>query len=241
MMAACGRTIASPSLLARRGGATAPSLTRRALATTTTSSRRLGGFDAPRGAGSAGTPRGVVLAAASPRDASSSSFPARAAPSSSFTVRRAGLIPASTCVPSGASSSCAPRRLAVLAAGAAGGADASAKKGNKKDRKKKEDSVYSKTVLLPQTSFEMRANSVTKEPAIQSWWAENGVYEQIASREGANGETFTLHDGPPYANGGTRIESETETDCFPCDPVRVVGRRSLRRSFYRARVTPRTF
>ena len=53
----------------------------------------------------------------------------------------------------------------------------------------------------------MRANSVTKEPAIQSWWAENGVYEQIASREGANGETFTLHDGPPYANGGTRIES----------------------------------
>ena len=28
----------------------------------------------------------------------------------------------------------------------------------------------------------MRANSATKEPAMQEWWASEGVYEEIASR-----------------------------------------------------------
>ncbi|GAB4814888.1 hypothetical protein N2152v2_001934 [Parachlorella kessleri] len=65
--------------------------------------------------------------------------------------------------------------------------------------KEKEESVYSKTVNLPQTVFDMRANSVVREPQLQQWWEENRIYEKL-SRENP-GEPFTLHDGPPYANG----------------------------------------
>lgn len=69
--------------------------------------------------------------------------------------------------------------------------------------KTKEEGPYSSTVNLPVTSFDMRANSVVKEPQIQEFWAENRVYESL-SRSG-DGETFTLHDGPPYANGDLHI------------------------------------
>ena len=63
--------------------------------------------------------------------------------------------------------------------------------------------MYSDTVRLPKTPFELRANSVKREPEIQAFWEEEGVYERISSREGA--EPFTLHDGPPYANGDLHI------------------------------------
>ena len=56
---------------------------------------------------------------------------------------------------------------------------------------------------MPQTTFEMRANSVQKEPKMQAWWAERGVYERLQARE--DGAAFTLHDGPPYANGDLHI------------------------------------
>ncbi len=62
---------------------------------------------------------------------------------------------------------------------------------------------YSATVRLPTTSFNLRANAVVREPEIQRWWAESKVYEQLA--EGNPGETYTLHDGPPYANGDLHI------------------------------------
>jgi len=40
----------------------------------------------------------------------------------------------------------------------------------KKTSKNGEDSnAYSKTVILPQAKFEMRANSVLKEPLMQKW------------------------------------------------------------------------
>lgn len=69
-----------------------------------------------------------------------------------------------------------------------------------KGRKKKEDdSPYSPTVLLPQTSFSMRANSLKREPELQTWWRENAIYEELV-RSNDKG-SFTLHDGPPYANG----------------------------------------
>ena len=67
----------------------------------------------------------------------------------------------------------------------------------------KPKSVYSDTVNLPQTPFQLRANSVKREPEIQAFWDENGVYERLRSREGV--ESFTLHDGPPYANGDLHI------------------------------------
>lgn len=52
---------------------------------------------------------------------------------------------------------------------------------------------------LPQTKFNMRANSTQKEPEIQRRWQENRVYEQLV--ESNPGPIYTLHDGPPYANG----------------------------------------
>jgi len=78
-------------------------------------------------------------------------------------------------------------------------------KGGKKDRKKPKDEggPYSSTVRLPVTDFNMRANSVVREPQIQAFWAEQRVYEELAANN--PGDTFTLHDGPPYANGDLHI------------------------------------
>ena len=62
---------------------------------------------------------------------------------------------------------------------------------------------YKDTVLLPKTTFEMRANATRREPEIQQFWAEHQVYEHLA--ETNPGEPFVLHDGPPYANGDLHI------------------------------------
>jgi len=68
------------------------------------------------------------------------------------------------------------------------------------DKKK----TYKDTLNLPRTTFDMRANLLQKEPAIQKKWAESKLYEQI--REGRKGcERFILHDGPPYANGNIHM------------------------------------
>jgi len=63
---------------------------------------------------------------------------------------------------------------------------------------------YKDTLLLPKTSFPMRGNLPNNEPKRYQKWFDEGVYEQMkAKREGA--ESFTLHDGPPYANGDIHI------------------------------------
>jgi len=49
----------------------------------------------------------------------------------------------------------------------------------------------------------MRANSVVREPQIQEFWATNRIYEQLAIER--EGESYVLHDGPPYANGDLHI------------------------------------
>lgn len=38
---------------------------------------------------------------------------------------------------------------------------------------------YKDTVNLPVTKFNMRANSVQREPELQRQWAEQGTYEQL--------------------------------------------------------------
>lgn len=58
---------------------------------------------------------------------------------------------------------------------------------------------YKETVLLPQTDFSMRANAVKREPELQKYWNEKAIYQNQAQNN--PGEPFTLHDGPPYANG----------------------------------------
>ncbi len=63
---------------------------------------------------------------------------------------------------------------------------------------------YKETLLLPKTDFPMRGNLPTNEPKKYNAWFDANVYEQMkAKRQGA--EMFTLHDGPPYANGDIHI------------------------------------
>ncbi|GHU35808.1 hypothetical protein FACS1894105_05100 [Clostridia bacterium] len=59
---------------------------------------------------------------------------------------------------------------------------------------------YSKTLNLPATTFEMRANLPVREEAKFKEWLDNGLYaDLIKHNEGK--PLFTFHDGPPYANG----------------------------------------
>ncbi|MDX2254930.1 MAG: isoleucine--tRNA ligase [Pseudanabaenaceae cyanobacterium bins.39] len=62
-----------------------------------------------------------------------------------------------------------------------------------------EANEYKDTVNLPQTDFSMRANAIIREPEIQKFWQEQGIYENLTHNN--KGDVFTLHDGPPYANG----------------------------------------
>jgi isoleucyl-tRNA synthetase len=62
---------------------------------------------------------------------------------------------------------------------------------------------YKETVLLPQTAFDMRANSTKREPEIQKFWADHQIYEKLAQEN--PGDLYVLHDGPPYANGSLHI------------------------------------
>lgn len=73
----------------------------------------------------------------------------------------------------------------------------------KKKGEKEPNSVYKDTVNLPQTKFNLRANAVQREPEIQKYWNQTQVYEKALEEPGR--KPFTLHDGPPYANGDLHI------------------------------------
>ncbi|NNK77871.1 MAG: isoleucine--tRNA ligase, partial [Litoreibacter sp.] len=62
---------------------------------------------------------------------------------------------------------------------------------------------YKTTLNLPQTSFPMRAGLPKREPEWLEKWARIGVYSRLREKEGRT--SFTLHDGPPYANGHLHI------------------------------------
>ncbi len=62
---------------------------------------------------------------------------------------------------------------------------------------------YKDTLNLLQTPFSMRANAKQREPEIQAFWAEQRLYERLSQQN--PGEGFTLHDGPPYANGALLV------------------------------------
>ena len=62
---------------------------------------------------------------------------------------------------------------------------------------------YKDTLNLLQTGFGMRANAKVREPELQALWAELGLYERLS--RGNAGPVFTLHDGPPYANGALHV------------------------------------
>jgi len=58
---------------------------------------------------------------------------------------------------------------------------------------------YKDTLNLLQTEFGMRANATLREPELQAFWKEKKIDFDLGLNN--SGETFTLHDGPPYANG----------------------------------------
>jgi|APLak6261679142_1056127.scaffolds.fasta_scaffold00006_89 isoleucyl-tRNA synthetase len=59
---------------------------------------------------------------------------------------------------------------------------------------------YKSTLNLPQTAFPMKGNLAQLEPKMLAAWEEKKVFEAVlAKNQGA--PAFTLHDGPPYANG----------------------------------------
>ncbi|RYH12172.1 isoleucine--tRNA ligase [Tropicimonas sp. IMCC6043] len=65
---------------------------------------------------------------------------------------------------------------------------------------------YKDTLNLPRTEFPMRAGLPKREPGWLERWEEIGIYDKL--REKAEAEPrppFTLHDGPPYANGHLHI------------------------------------
>ncbi len=59
---------------------------------------------------------------------------------------------------------------------------------------------YKDTIFLPKTSFEMRANLPSKEPAIIDEWDKENIFKKLRDKSKGR-EKFVLHDGPPYANG----------------------------------------
>ena len=62
---------------------------------------------------------------------------------------------------------------------------------------------YRDTVFLPETDFPMRAGLPAREPDWLAHWEKIGVYHRLREKTGR--VPFTLHDGPPYANGHLHI------------------------------------
>ena len=63
---------------------------------------------------------------------------------------------------------------------------------------------YKNTLNLPSTKFPMKANLPQKEPEILKFWSDIDLYQSIRSKM-SGADKFTLHDGPPYANGDIHI------------------------------------
>jgi isoleucyl-tRNA synthetase len=63
---------------------------------------------------------------------------------------------------------------------------------------------YKDTLNLPRTDFPMKANLVKREPEMIARWEREKLYQRI--RESSRGrKRYTLHDGPPYANGNIHM------------------------------------
>ncbi|MBU6235439.1 MAG: isoleucine--tRNA ligase [Alphaproteobacteria bacterium] len=63
---------------------------------------------------------------------------------------------------------------------------------------------YKTTVFLPKTDFPMRGELPAREPEILKRWQDGDLYAQL--RKVSKGrKQWTLHDGPPYANGNIHI------------------------------------
>ncbi|MEM9249449.1 MAG: class I tRNA ligase family protein, partial [Pseudomonadota bacterium] len=67
---------------------------------------------------------------------------------------------------------------------------------------------YKDTLFLPRTDFPMRAGLPKREPGWLERWEKIGIYDKLrekAAQDPGARAPFTLHDGPPYANGHLHI------------------------------------
>ncbi len=63
---------------------------------------------------------------------------------------------------------------------------------------------YKDTLFMGKTSFEMRGNLGQKEPLIEQNWEDIKLYQKVLEKNKTKRE-YTLHDGPPYANGAIHL------------------------------------
>jgi isoleucyl-tRNA synthetase len=63
---------------------------------------------------------------------------------------------------------------------------------------------YSATLFLPETEFPMRAGLPDREPGWLKRWEDMDIYA-MQREQAKDRPLFTLHDGPPYANGNIHI------------------------------------
>lgn len=63
---------------------------------------------------------------------------------------------------------------------------------------------YKSTVKLPKTKFPMRARLPITEPVLIKYWNKLNLYHNLRVNR-AGKPVFTIHDGPPYANGGIHV------------------------------------
>jgi isoleucyl-tRNA synthetase len=63
---------------------------------------------------------------------------------------------------------------------------------------------YSATLFLPKTEFPMRAGLPQREPGWLQRWEDMNLY-WLQREQAKDRPLFTLHDGPPYANGNIHI------------------------------------
>ena len=63
---------------------------------------------------------------------------------------------------------------------------------------------YKESMNLPQTDFPMRGNLPSNEPNTYKKWQEQKAFSQMQNQRDPK-VSFTLHDGPPYANGHLHI------------------------------------
>lgn len=66
------------------------------------------------------------------------------------------------------------------------------------------ENPYSKTVLLPETNFPMKADLAKREPGQIQIWKTEKVFQKMREIR-KNKPSFVLHDGPPYANGNFHV------------------------------------
>lgn len=68
----------------------------------------------------------------------------------------------------------------------------------------KQKNAYKHTLNLPNTTFPMKANLGQNEPESLKRWQSQNLYQKMVEKNKGQ-KPFTLHDGPPYANGSIHV------------------------------------